>query len=211
MIPQADVAEISWVNDTFKTAIEKAYEMYEKGVFPEDLISLQYGQDAFESFQAKKSAAFWFGGPWYVSVLDKTELENDNIGWDFLPAINSNYEKQIIGGIAATEAVNADSEHLEIALDILKFTNSPEAQAVLFNNLGDIPPGGHLFAGQKSGVAMWDKMIEMQGSADIGYPYINTAATKQELYNQMALVILGETTVDDALAAVEAISQKENK
>lgn len=211
MIPEADVGGISWINDTFKTAIEKSYEMYEKGVFSEDMISLTYAEDAFESFLSKKAAAFWFGGPWFVSALDITELENDNIGWDFLPVIDSNYEKQIIGGIAATEAVNADSEHVDIALDILKFTNSPDAQAVLFNNMGDIPPGGHLFKGQKSGVPLWDKMIEMQGSADLGYPYINTAATKQELYNYMALLILGEASVDDVLAAVEKISERENQ
>jgi len=205
MLAQANAGEISWVNDTFREAMQHCLDLYQKGVFPKDILALPYAAGGgFEMFLNKRAAAFWLSGTFFVSSLPYGDLTQDNVGWDYIPAIDENHESIALGGMASNMAVNPKSEHLEIALDILKFTNSPEAQPILFENL-TLPITK---VEGSSGVPLLDAMLEAQVTKKITYGYdIANSVIATALFNEMNELYLGRS-IDDVLEAVQKVSEE---
>jgi len=210
MIEKAEAGEIKWVNDTFLKACDTIGEMAKQGVFPEGFVSWQYAEDALESFMTKKSASFWIGGQWWMSEFAaklESDLIEDNIGWAFFPAVDG-YEPCALGGGAATMAVDPEGENLEIALDILKFTNSPGAQEVMFNTMADIPPGGHLFMDKEPPYPLFGLLTELRSTTDLQKYWIDDPDIQDALYNELLKVSLGEKTSEEALNAIQAVTDE---
>lgn len=206
MIRDADKGKISWVNDTFKQAMQYVKDLYDKKVFAEDALALTYGTEAFEAFASKKAAAMWPMGEWFLSGLkDEDVVQNDNIGVSLLPAIDAGKEVPILGGSGSLLAVAAYSKHQDIALEFIKYWNSPENQGKEFDLYITSPMAGDL--GKTSPNHVFNELIEF-GKQKPTYRYVDTPELYNGVGDEITLVLLGTKSIDEALASLQAISDK---
>ena len=200
MLGQADRGEISWENDTFKQAFEVIRSLLDEGVIPEDALALSYGAQALENFISKKAAAFWPMGEWYLASLPEEDLKNGNIMSAPLPKIDDSKDFIFVGGSAANLCINANGKNIEIALEILKLTNSPEGQEILFDNLST-PPGK---VDKESTVPVFTEIADRQATFPISYRFINNPIINEAVGSNLQLLLLG-TSVDECLANIQTV------
>ena len=206
MIKKADKGEISWVNDTFLEAMNITKEWYDKGIFPEDVLALDYASQAFELFAQKKAAAMWFMGEWMMSNCLEAipeDTKNGNLSSAPLPKIDGDKEFIVTGGTAATLAVAASSPYRDIAIDILKLTNSPQAQELLFDNL--VTPPGPI--DKETDVPIFKELVDRQANFPITWRYVETPEIADALKANLSLLILG-TPAEECLANIEKVSKE---
>jgi len=154
-------------------------------------------------FLTKRAAAFWFGGEWFISSIPMEEHQADNVGWDFLPVINNGYEKQTCGGIGSALSVSASTKYPEIAIDILKSFNSPEAKALSVKN-GIITPGA---TDAKSDIPLFNEMIEIQSTWNIGFGQFGNFAVQEAVFTELQELLLGKS-VDEVILTIQEKTDK---
>jgi len=199
MLGQADRGEISWENDTFKQTFQIVKSLLDNGVVPKDALALSYGAQAFENFVSKKAASMWPMGEWYLASLPEEDLKNGNIMSAPLPKIDESKDSIITGGSAANLCINAGGKNIETALEILKLTNSPEAQEILFDNLAT-PPGK---VDKESTIPVFTEIANRQATFPITYRYINDPTINEAVGSNLQLLLLG-TNADECLANIQA-------
>jgi len=206
MLSQANSGEISWVNDTFKQAFQVIKDTYlDKGIVPKDAVALSYGTQSFEQFISKKAAAMFPMGEWYLASLPKEDLENGNIMSAPLPKLDSGKDFIVTGGSAANLCINANGKNIKTALEILKLTNSPEAQLILFDNLST-PPG---VIDKQSSIPVFTEIVNRQATFPISYRYIDNPAINEAVGTNLQKLLLG-TSVDECLANIQKVAEQEH-
>lgn len=206
MIRKAERGEISWVNDTFKESMQVVKDLYDYPVFHDDYIAHSSG-DAWDLFLGFKSAAYWFEGEGFVSIIKEKaeagEIGMDDVGWAYLP-LTEGGEKAKIGGVGATMAVNAKGDYVDHAIEILKLTNEPDAQEILFEYL-TLPPG-EWFAERETGISLFDAILKEQYAEPLYYSYIDNDEIRTKVFDEMKEMYLGKS-VDDTLTAIDEFTQ----
>lgn len=107
-------------------AVKKIEELAKAGAFPEGVANLDYGP-SLEMFTSGRAAMFW-GFSWEVPNL----AADENIGMMQWPALCEEVDPatltQVWGSPLNGYAVNANSEHLEEAIQLAEFCVRMEAQ-----------------------------------------------------------------------------------
>lgn len=118
----ASLAE-SWL-----PAVEEWYKIIEEGCLTADMLGLSYDQ-ALDEFATEK-AAMWQCGPWAVETIKEKNPELD-FGMFPIPGTDANSPGWLVGGPGSAFGINAKSEHVEEALQVLEATATAEAQQAL--------------------------------------------------------------------------------
>lgn len=119
---EASLAE-SWL-----PAVQEWYKIIEEGCLTQDMLGLSYDQ-ALDEFATGK-AAMWQCGPWAVETIKEKNPDLD-FGMFPIPGLDANEPGWLVGGPGSAFAINANSEHVEEALQVLELTATAEAQQEL--------------------------------------------------------------------------------
>lgn len=116
------------LEEAWLPAVQEWYKIIEAGCLNAEMLGLSYDQ-ALDEFATEK-AAMWECGPWAVeTILEK----NPDIDLGMFPIPGTDGEKPgwLVGGPGSAWAINAKSEHVEEALQVLEVTSTEEAQQAL--------------------------------------------------------------------------------
>ena len=118
------------MNGTWNEYVEKWSEMIDAGIYTTDMLGIDHDQ-ALDEF-ATGTAAMFCSGPWdYEAIMAK----NPELNIDMMPFYGTSpSEGWLIGGPGCGFAVNAASEHADLALKVLEALSTLEGQAALWEN-----------------------------------------------------------------------------
>ncbi len=116
------------LEEAWLPAVEEWYKIIEEGGLTENMLGISYDQ-ALDEFATGK-AAMWECGPWAVSTIQEKNPDLD-FGMFPIPGKDQNKAGWLIGGPGSAWAINAKSEHVEEALQVLEATATEEAQQAL--------------------------------------------------------------------------------
>lgn len=120
--------------EAFLPAAEEWYKIIEAGGLTQDMLGLSYDQ-ALDEFATEK-AAMWQCGPWAVSTIMEKNPDIE-LGMFPIPGTDASKPGWLVGGPGSCLAVNAKSENIEAALQVLEMTSTEEAQkALIADNAG---------------------------------------------------------------------------
>lgn len=109
-------------------AVQEWYKIVEAGFLTPEMLGLSYDQ-ALDEFATEK-AAMWECGPWAVETLMEKNPDLQ-LGMFPIPGMDANEPGWLVGGPGSALAINAKSEHIEEALQVLEVTATAEAQQAL--------------------------------------------------------------------------------
>ncbi len=194
------------VSGSWNDAVTKWTETIQKGNLTKDMLGIDYDQ-AQDEFATGK-AAMWESGPWAAEAL-KQKNPNLNMGMFPIPGLAEG-TGWLIGGPGSAFAVNKQSKHKDVVMQILELTATPEAQeALIKDNFGSsflkgvdvqLPPEyadsaeafkeGHVYA-------PW-----------ITWPF---GAIAEDYGKALQEVLTGAKTVDDALKVLDDKAEQQRK
>lgn len=118
----------SSVAEAWLPAVQEWYKIIEEGYLTQDMLGLSYDQ-ALDEFATGK-AAMWECGPWAVETIKEKNPDLD-FGMFPIPGKNADEPGWLVGGPGSAFGINAKSEHIEEALQVLELTATEEAQQAL--------------------------------------------------------------------------------
>src|SRR5690606_10541599 len=98
-------------------AMNRWKEMYDKGYMPQEMTSLD--QNDINLLFIAGNVAMMVNGTWQLDPLSEAD-----INWDVVPLPEYKQQSTILGG--ENWAVTSSSEHVDVAWDIIKFSQEPE-------------------------------------------------------------------------------------
>ncbi|GAA2212589.1 hypothetical protein GCM10009850_080510 [Nonomuraea monospora] len=198
----------SWKQDGWRNALQFLLDLKKAGVLADD--SIPGGQDDHpnveSAFFTKKLGAIFDAAPG-IAVGLRTNPEFDDYFSTGLPKAPGGVHDPRSPGIPGKGAViNPRGEHAKEALAFVKWLTEPEQQAVFAKTARILPTNPELLAGadipgQLAGFAAGVKSMQVMSTTFT--PDVHTAikAESQRL-------VLGETTVDEALATIQAAQDR---
>lgn len=120
-------AEVS-LAESWLPAVGEWYKIIEEGCLTTDMLGLSYDQ-ALDEFATGK-AAMWQCGPWAVETIKEKNPDLD-FGMFPIPGTDANEAGWLVGGPGSAFGINAKSDHVEEAVQVLEATATEEAQQAL--------------------------------------------------------------------------------
>lgn len=185
-------------------AVTEWYKIIEEGCLTEEMLGLSYDQ-ALDEFATEK-AAMWECGPWAVETIKE---KNPELDFDMFPIPGTNAEKPgwLVGGPGSAFAINADSEHTEEALEVLKLTATEEAQQALVKDNA----GSSFVTGVE--VDLGEIYTDCDEAFKAGHVYApwtavwtNGNAVTEGYGKSLQEVLAGSKTVEEALQDADTIN-----
>lgn len=183
-------------------ALEEWYKIIDAGCLNEEMLGLSYDQ-ALDEFATEK-AAMWECGPWAVeTILEK----NPDIQMGMFPIPGTDAEKEgwLVGGPGSAWAVNAKSENIQAALQVLELTATEEAQqALIKDNAGSsFVKGVEIDLGD-----IYNDCSEAFKEGNVYAPWTavwtNGNAVTEAYGKSLQEVLAGSKTVQEALADADS-------
>ena len=214
----ADEGKYPWTSPEFKQAAELFKRLYDAGVFYEGAIEKNYDPDTKVDFGARKASMAWPFGPWMDGYYPDDTVAN--IGIALFPRLDaagpavltSSNDLEFI--IPIVSDVQKDQAHIDTMVAFVKQLNSPEAQVSLWEN-GIFPIMAEIIADKEAEPGTWASVLKMQIETAAATKYAvdeNTYSpnTQSALTNGLQAVLLGQKTVDEMLAEVQAANQMDH-
>lgn len=190
---------VSWL-----PAVTEWYKIVEAGCLTEEMLGLSYDQ-ALDEFATGK-AAMWECGPWAVETILSKNPEMD-LGMFPIPGTNGQEPGWLVGGPGSAFAINANSEHIEEALQVLSATATQEAQQALIKDNA----GSSFVKGVE--VDLGDIYAECEAAFAAGHVYApwtaawdNGNAVTEGYGKSLQEVLAGSKTVEEALKDADSIN-----
>jgi ABC-type glycerol-3-phosphate transport system substrate-binding protein len=216
---QADFAagKLKWSNEQVKSILQAWVDANKAGWFPQGANSTAKFMDEYEGFMRGEAAntiglisdvAHWKQFDEFLGA------DNDGVYAMPSPAVASDKTEgqpkfPLAGGIGY--GVNKASQNVDLALEFAKILASPEPAQIFFNDAGAISSNTKVdTAGIKSpaGIAI----LGMMGASGAPMAHANaTAKELEEIHRLSQLLLNGETTVDDAVAKMDAVQADAHK
>ncbi|UBU16424.1 ABC transporter substrate-binding protein [Nonomuraea gerenzanensis] len=198
----------SWKQDGWRNAFQFLLDLKKAGVLAND--SIPGGQDDHpnveSAFFTKSMGAIFDAAPG-VSVGLRTNPEFEDYFSTGLPKAPGGIHNPRSPGIPGKGAViNPRGKHAKEALAFVKWLTEPAQQAVFAKDARILPSNPELLAGadipaQLAGFASGVK--DMQVMSTTFTPDVNTA-----IRTESQRLVLGETTVDEALTTIQAAQDR---
>lgn len=193
------VLAVSWL-----PAVTEWYKIIEAGCLTEDMLGLSYDQ-ALDEFATGK-AAMWQCGPWAVETILSKNPEL-NLGMFPIPGTNAEEPGWLVGGPGSAFAINANSEHVEQALQVLEATATKEAQLALIQDNA----GSSFVKGVEADLG--DIYTECDAAFAAGHVYApwtaawdNGNAVTEGYGKSLQEVLAGSKSVEEALNDADGIN-----
>lgn len=186
---------------TLIRVMELANDWYNKGYINQDYVTCT---ESLSNFLQGKAAIFG-AGTWYMQDIADT-LGAENVGVLGMCHLNDDdpYDYDSLGGNGQVFCISNHSEHPQEAADFISFLNSKEqiekaqAQHLVLPGRDDVeyPVSGGLY----------DEVLETFGNSLFYYDNTMRADVVIEFYRVWPLVVSGYTTVDEAIASLDAVA-----
>lgn len=186
---------------TLIRVMELANDWYNKGYINQDYVTCT---ESLSNFLQGKAAIFG-AGTWYMQDIADT-LGAENVGVLGMCHLNDDdpYDYDSLGGNGQVFCISNHSEHPQEAADFISFLNSKEqiekaqAQHLVLPGRDDVeyPVSGGLY----------DEVLETFGNSLFYYDNTMRADVVTEFYRVWPLVVSGYTTVDEAIASLDAVA-----
>lgn len=191
-----NAAEVS-LAESWLPAVEEWYKIIEEGCLTTDMLGLSYDQ-ALDEFATEK-AAMWQCGPWAVETIKEKNPDLD-FGMFPIPGTDADEAGWLVGGPGSAFGINAKSEHVEEALQVLEATATEEAQQALVKDNA----GSSFVEGVE--VDLGDIYTECDAAFKAGHVYApwtavwtNGNAVTEAYGKSLQEVLSGTKTVKEAL------------
>ena len=113
--------------DMWKDPMAKWYRLVDEGYITPDMVGIS-GENALDVFENGKAAMF-YTGPWYYN-----EFTDAGLRFGVLPFTgDTEDETYLVGGPAASWGINANSDHQDGAMAVMKALASVEVQQAFIN------------------------------------------------------------------------------
>lgn len=173
------------IPDSYVEGLDLIKDLYDKGAFPEDTLSLADDEAAQQYFQSGE-AAMMLNGSWAIGDLPDDIADNSTVMPMPAPPNSSDYDgNQVIsqfseGWFVSQDAYDADKK--EAAVEFLKFMTSKDADTKFANAYGAVPSvkGVEVEAdtqAAKDGFEMAENASALEPSAD--------SFVSEKVYNHM--------------------------
>lgn len=216
---QALKGEIPWTDPDFATSIETLNMMMQEGYWMgsvENFLAADFA--TFQSAFGAGEAAMNMEGTWFYNSVDEffgesTEHGND---WGWVPFPSATGERIYSIGIGGTQSINKNSEHPEAAAEFLTHYFSTEIQSQLLTQCRYGVAPIRIEAAQLEGLD--PRMAEVyadfaKASDENRYGYTTWTffppKTDQYIFEEIEKVWVGDMTVEEYLAGIEAEFQQE--
>lgn len=186
---------------TLIRVMELASDWYNKGYINQDYVTCT---ESLSNFLQGKAAIFG-AGTWYMQDIAET-LGEENVGVLGMCHLNENdpYDYDSLGGNGQVFCISNHSEHPQEAADFISFLNSKEqAEKAQAQHL--VLPGRDDVAYPVSG-GLYDEVLETFGNSLFYYDNTLRADVVTEFYRVWPLVVSGYTSVDEAIASLDAVA-----
>lgn len=190
----------------WKSGFEKWYQIIERGILDKDIVGMTYDEGVNEFLTGQ--SAMLDTGNWEVANMHEKNPELD-FGIFPFPAAQADGNPWMVGGVATSLAINANSEHIEEALKVLEFAATPEGDALIIAGT----QGGPTIKGVTKGV---DPSLEgaLEAVSDgrmycpwSGFTKIGVDPMVTNFFKLNQEVIIGTKTIDQALADLDKAIQ----
>ena len=131
-----------WRDPAVLEAAEMVQDLVDRGAFGDAYASVKYTEGGASTLLSEGRAAMHLMGSWeYSTHLDQArEFAENDLGYVEFPAIpgGAGDPANVVGNPTNYFSVTAESEHVEAALDFLKYTSQEEYVADMVEN-GEVP------------------------------------------------------------------------
>ncbi|SHN26911.1 extracellular solute-binding protein [Gracilibacillus kekensis] len=176
-------------DEAYIEAGQKIQELVEMGAFPEGVNGMNYDTGQSRQLLYTNSAAMMVMGGWLVNnVRDEMPEFEEKLGFFLFPSIEGGEGEQnhVVGGVSPVFSVAKQSEHPEMAAELVNELASLETATQLSNNAGSISA--------VNGVEYEDPYI--QEMSDI----LESSEAMQTYYDQTLPPELAQTHLDTTQA-----------
>lgn len=211
MLLKALDGEISWQQDMFRLPIEAYKKMHDAGVWSADSISKDYQVQAWGDWLEKKAIGIWCNGDWFAGSCppEENNSDNPNIGIFQYPLVNEDATPSYNWGFGTDLAIYSKGENQDLAMEFVKFTNSPEAADIFVKNYVNPAASGAIDMDtfEETDNPIFNDCIKMftykEGKASTYfYPH---ADPQRVLFDGIVNVMIGQDTIDNVLANLDEV------
>lgn len=198
---QIDSGEKKYTDQEFVDCYTEIADYFASGAVSKEAIGLSYDQ-ALSYFATGKSAMICHG-EWAMGSIKQAEPDFE-IGVFQIP-YNNEGESQIgcaeVGQYQVITSITKDKEACQLLLD---YMSSEEGAAYFTASMGNFSA---VKGAETSGMEMWNSVLNDYETMPFFYDQMYPGA-KTEMYSQMQLLFTGDTTVEEALAAIQSAQEK---
>ena len=208
MYQAAQKGEISWQNDVFLNALNAIDKM--NALMSPDALSLDQQVIGYERLFNKETWYEFMVGSWMTGELETQaaeEIAAGNIGIAPYPAVLDDLEPNFaMGGIGANFSLNAESPRKELAMEFVKFTESPAATGILVSH--SITPAGPVDDPSKySDSEFFADYIAATNDLNIVVYLISVNPDAHSAFlENLQNMFLGEVTPEEVLANMDEVT-----
>ncbi|MCC6612276.1 MAG: extracellular solute-binding protein [Anaerolineae bacterium] len=219
-IYQAEAGEVPWTDPDLVMAMDYWRQMFENGIMQEGALGVAQYPDARELWIQGKAAGILMGS-WNTDSMEKNAyaVMQESLGFDevysflpfLFPDINGDGEPgRLFGGPDVALAINTSTDVPEAAWTFLNWMTSEEAQALQGSFLNvpalvGIPLNEEAVNTDSERAALGQILSDLENS--IGKREFLYLDLRTALADALQNVATGVQSPEDAMAAVEAVSQ----
>ncbi len=211
MVLQALDGEITWQQDIFREVVKAFKKMHDAGVWRADAINMDYQVQAWGKWLEREAIGIWCNGDWFAGSCppEENNPDNPNIGIFMYPLVHKNVTPAYNWGFGTNLAVYSKGKHQDLALEFVRFTNSPEAAEVFVKNYVNPAAAGSVDItkiGETDNPIFNDciKMFTYEGGRASSYFYPH-AEPQRALFDGVINVLLGRASIDEILAELDEV------
>ncbi len=194
--------EVKYTDQVFVDCFKDIEAYFNSNAVSAEAAGLSYDQAA--TYFATGKAAMACHGEWFMGSINAAEPEFE-IGVFAVPT-NKEGEKQIgAAEVGQYQAICASSENKEAAKLLLEYMSSKEGAQYFADSMSNFTAVDGVAA---AGMEDWANNLAEE-TLPFYYDQMYTGASS-ELYKQLQLLYIGETSVEDALLSVQTAQEKQN-
>jgi ABC-type glycerol-3-phosphate transport system substrate-binding protein len=211
MMLQALDGEITWQQDIFREVFIAYKRLHDAGVWRADAINMDYQVQAWGKWLNREGIGIWCNGDWFAGSVPEEENNpnNANIAIVPYPWVNKSATPSFNWGFGTNLAVYSKGEHKDLALEFVRFTNSPEAAEIFVKYYVNPAAAGAVDITKigETDNPIFNDCIEMYtytGARASSYFYPH-AEPQRALFDGVINVMLGREEIDDVLAELDEV------
>ena len=211
MMLQALDGDITWQQDIFRRVFDAYKKLHDGGVWRADAINMDYQVQAWGKWLEREGIGMWCNGDWFAGSLphEENNPDNPNVAIVPYPWVDETATPSFNWGFGTNLAVYSKGEQQDLALEFVRFTNSPEASEIFVKYYVNPAAAGSVDIkkiGETENPIFNDciKMFTMEGPRASSYFYPH-AEPQRALFDGVINVMLEQITIDEALADLDKV------
>lgn len=196
-----DAKEKKYTDPEFVACFNEISDYFRSRAVSPDAMGLSYDQAL--TYFANGKAAMICHGEWAMALIKEAEPDFE-VGVFQIP-YNEQGETQIgCSEIGQYQVITTISDNKEAAKLLLDYMSSEEGAGFFTASMGNFSA---VQGAVTPGMEMWDSLVNDYDTVPFYYDQMFTG-TKTEMFSQLQLLFTGDTTVEEALLAIQSAQDK---